>query len=441
MNYSIITLGCAKNQVDAEIMQGLLLADGFVWVDDVEQADVIVINTCGFIEAAKEESIEAILEAATYKSRHLKALVVAGCLSQRYAEELTREIPEIDGLVGTGNFSEIVSVVGKALRGERTVLVGESNYAYNDPVPRVTSLAHTAYVKIAEGCDNRCSYCAIPIVRGSFRSRNMESIVREVEELAARGVQEINLIAQDTTRYGLDNYGFLALPALLRRLLSIPGPRWFRLLYCYPAQFSQELIELIGSEQRILKYVDLPLQHINARILQQMKRRGTPEEIRDLIQRLRTGIAGLTLRTTFIVGFPGETAADFQELYSFVEETRFDHLGVFKYSQEEDTEAYDLADQVDEETKESRRQSLMALQLEISQERNSEYQGQVLDVLVEEQWPEGRGVIGRAEKDAPEVDGLVYIRDVSAEPGDFVRVRVEETLEYDLVGVKADDPC
>ena len=441
MNLGFISLGCAKNQVDSEVMQGLLSQSGFVLVADEALADVLVVNTCGFIQAAKEESIDVILAAAEHKKRNCRALVVTGCLSQRYAQDLLQEIPEIDGMIGTNHYHCIVDVVRDALQGKRTVLVGEAGYTYDEPTPRIVTLPYSAFVKIADGCDNRCSYCAIPIVRGGFRSRKMESIIHEVESLATQGVKEINLIAQDTTRYGADIYGSLALPELLRRLLSIPGPRWFRLLYCYPAHFSADLVDIIAREERIVNYVDLPLQHINQRILTQMKRKGTPAEIKELLFKLRSTIPDVVLRTTFIVGFPGESEEDFEELCSFVKETEFDHVGVFKYSQEEDTVASELEGQVPESVKEHRLDVLMSLQREISLGRNQKYLGKTIEVLVEEQWPDGNGVLGRAAKDAPEVDGVVYVKDSPCLPGQFTRVRIDDVLEYDLIGVGLNDPC
>jgi len=334
-----------------------------------------------------------------------------------------QEIPEIDGMIGTNNYDSIGEIVRNALKGERTVLVGEAGYTYDKPTPRTTALKYSTYVKIADGCDNRCSYCAIPIVRGDFRSRKMESIVQEVKELASKGAIEINLIAQDTTRYGEDLYGHLALPELLRRLLEIPGPQWFRLLYCYPAHFTDELIDLMAKEERIVNYVDLPLQHISESILTAMERKGTPGEIKALIQKLRSAIPQVVLRTTFIVGFPDESEEDFKELLSFVAETKFDHVGVFKYSQEEDTPACLLENQVAEEVKEQRYHELMTLQKDISLKRNQRYLGKSVAVLVEDKWQEGNGIIGRAAKDAPEVDGLVYVKNSLAQPGQLDIVR------------------
>ena len=440
MQIGLISLGCAKNQVDSELMQGLLKSEGNVMVDDLAEADIIIVNTCGFIQAAKEESINTILEAAEYKQGKCKGLIVAGCLSQRYANDLLDEIKEIDGLVGTGNFTSIGRVIERVARGERVADISEATYSYDDDIVRVGNASHSVFVKVAEGFDNRCSYCAIPIVRGSFRSRRQESILREVARLADAGVKEINLIAQDTTRYGLDLYGEFRLVDLLDKLLTLPGPQWFRLLYCYPAHFTDELIEKIASEPRIANYIDIPLQHISPRILELMHRRGTAAEVRQLISKLRTAIPDITIRTTFIVGFPGETDAEFEELVQFVQEMHFDHMGVFQYSREEGTPADTMEDHISDEVKQLRYDTLMSLQQHISFERNQRYVGRVIPVLVEEVWPEGGGVMGRAEKDAPEVDGEVYVRDTAAQPGDIIYARIEEALEYDLLGVYVLEP-
>ena len=435
MNIGVVSLGCTKNQVDTEIMQGLLLKAGHRLVENHSRADVLLVNTCGFIEAAKAESIEAILSAAQYKKDRCRILIVAGCLSQRYADELMSELPEIDAMVGTNTLQHVVAAIDEVTAGGRPMYIDQSRYDYRDVMDRNLSQNHSVYLKIAEGCDNRCSYCAIPIIRGEFRSRPMDKLYEEVSLLAGRGAREINLIAQDTTRYGEDLYGYLALPRLLRKLLEVPGPQWFRLLYCYPAHVTDELIELMATEDRVLKYLDLPLQHISQPILTAMRRRGTAEEIRALLERLRQRIPGIVIRTTFIVGFPGESEADFNLLHDFIKETRFDHVGVFKYSQEEDTTASDLAGQVDEAVKERRYHELMSLQREISSERNLAYQGTIIPVLLEKPWKAGKGMMGRAMKDAPDVDGRVYVADIASEVGEIVPVRIQRTGEYDLWGV------
>jgi len=435
MQFAVITLGCAKNQVDSELMEALLSRRGYSQVTEVTNADVVIVNTCGFIAAAKEESVDAILKAAHLKGGCCKVLVVAGCLSQRYAAELMQEIPEIDALVGTGSFPSIGEIIDRAAGGERVTAVGEVTYSYEEEIERKATQSHSVYVKIAEGCDNLCSYCVIPLVRGKYRSRSMESIVREVTSLTRQGAREVNIIAQDTTRYGLDLYGELKLPELLRRLASVEGIAWLRILYCYPDAFTYELIETIAASPIICKYVDIPLQHISPHMLTAMNRRGTPAEIRKLLLDLRSRIPELTIRTSFIVGFPGETEEDFLELRNFVAEGWFDHVGVFKYSREEGTPASSMPDQVSEEIQARRYHELMALQQDISRNRNQRFVGQVIPVLVEEPWPDEQGVMGRASKDAPEVDGEVYVRGTAAKRGALIRVHIEEALEYDLLGV------
>lgn len=437
MQIATISLGCAKNQVDAELMQSLLCRRGDTLVTEVTQADAVIVNTCCFITAAKEESVEAILCAARLKKGRCKALVVTGCLSQRYATELMQEVPEIDAVVGTGSFPDIAEIIDRAIQGERITAVGEAVYAYEDEITRTPTDAHSVYVKVAEGCDNLCSYCVIPLVRGKYRSRSMESVVREVTALAANGAKEINLIAQDTTRYGCDLYGRSRLPELLNELSQIKGIVWLRVLYCYPDGFTPELIDAIAKLSPVCKYIDVPLQHINARILAAMNRRGTPAEIRELLTQLRTQIPDVTIRTTFIVGFPGETEAEFAELYDFVAEGWFDHVGVFKYSREEGTPAESMAGQVSEETKDLRYDKLMTLQQGISRERNQRFLGRTVEVLVEEAWPKGNGVKGRASKDAPSVDGAVYVRGVKASKGQLICAHIEKVQEYDLLGVYA----
>jgi ribosomal protein S12 methylthiotransferase len=437
MQIATISLGCAKNQVDAELMQSLLRRRGDTLVAEVTQADAVIVNTCCFITAAKEESVEAILSAARLKKGRCRALVVTGCLSQRYAAELMQEMPEIDAVVGTGSFPDIAEIIDRAIQGERLTAVGEVVYAYEDEIARTPTDAHSVYVKVAEGCDNLCSYCVIPLVRGKYRSRSMESVVREVTALAANGAKEINLIAQDTTRYGCDLYGESRLPELLQELSQIKGIVWLRVLYCYPDGFTPELIEAIAKLPRVCKYIDMPLQHINARILAAMNRRGTPAEIRELLVKLRTKIPDVTIRTTFIVGYPGETEAEFAELYDFVAEGWFDHVGVFKYSREEGTAAYAMPNQISEGVKDSRYHQLMCRQQGISEARNQRFLGHEVDVLVEEPWPKGRGIKGRASKDAPSVDGAVYVRGVKANKGQLIRAHIERVRDYDLLGVYA----
>jgi ribosomal protein S12 methylthiotransferase len=433
----MITLGCAKNTVDTEIMLASLEKQGHVFTPEASQAEILVVNTCGFIEAAKQESLSAILEMAGWKeSGECRALIVTGCLTQRYGQQIIDEMPEVDGVLGTGNFHLLPEVIERVFRGERVLLIGKPSFDYDQVTDRLrVTPNHSTYVKVAEGCDNCCTYCAIPLIRGGYRSRRPENIRQEVAQLAESGVREVNLIAQDTTRYGFDLFGRLELPDLLRSLLTIPGPSWFRLLYCYPTHFTDELIDLLASEPRLVNYLDIPLQHISPRVLAEMNRPSDPNQVRGLIAKLRERITDLTLRTTFIVGFPGETEADVQMLADFLQEMEFDHVGVFVYSQEEDTVAGARSDQVPLEVREARRDRLMALQRPISRRRNQRFVGRTIEVLVETSWPAGRGVIGRGRKDAPEVDGLVYVRDFAAVPGSLINVHIEQARDYDLVGV------
>jgi len=439
MQIGVVTLGCTKNQVDSELMQGLLKAGGHSIVSDLGEADVVLVNTCGFIKAAKEESIDAILSAAKYKQGRCQQLLVAGCLSQRYARELMEDIPEIDGMVGTGSFISICSVLTRVQNGERVLEVGEANYNYEEYIQRDNPADHSAYVKIAEGCSNWCSYCAIPLVRGEFRSRTIESVMREITFLAGRGVREVNLIAQDTTRYGMDLYGRTALVDLLKRIEDVPGIEWIRVLYCYPDFFTDDLIDTFASSSKLCKYVDLPLQHINDRVLKAMNRRGSKAEIVALLSKLRERVPGITLRTTFIVGFPGETAAEYREMAEFLEEFRFDHVGVFKYSREEDTAADSLSGHISERVKEMRFRELMTIQQRISREKNAALVGTVVEVIADGPWSEGDGVVGRARKDAPEVDGRVYVTGARLSKGQLVSVLVQRASEYDLYGVLANE--
>ncbi|NLW17398.1 MAG: 30S ribosomal protein S12 methylthiotransferase RimO [Firmicutes bacterium] len=437
LKVGMITLGCAKNTVDTEIMLANLKAHGYEFTDNPEEAHILVINTCGFIQAAKEESIDTILEMAVWKEQGVcRLLIVTGCLSQRYGEEILAEMPEVDAVLGTGQLDKLVHVIEEALDGRRVCAISQPAFDYDNSIGRLrVTPRYSAYLKIAEGCDHRCAYCAIPLIRGNYRSRSQESIVREVENLAREGVLEINIIAQDVTRYGLDRYGRYALPELLRKILQIEGPAWLRLLYAYPTNFTPELIELMANESRLLEYVDLPLQHISPRILKAMRRPDNPEQIRRLLYALREAMPQITLRTTFIVGFPGETEQDVELLAEFMREIQFDHVGVFTYSREEGTAAAAMPDQIPPAISQERRDYLMSIQAPISLARNERYVGQTIEVLVEEDWPDGQGVIGRGRKDAPEVDGLVYVRDSQARPGQIILAEIEQALDYDLVGV------
>lgn len=434
---AVVSLGCAKNLVDSEVMQGILYSENFSVVEDPAQAEVIVVNTCGFIAAAKEESVNTILELAQYKENgKCRVLIAAGCLVQKYRDELTAELPELDAVVGTGEFNKIGEVVRLALAGERIQRVGSPDFIYDDSAPRIRMTpGYSAYVKVAEGCDNCCSYCVIPQMRGSFRSRKMESIVAEVESLAASGVKEIMLIAQDTTRYGQDIYGTYKLPELIRRIAPIEGVEWIRLLYCYPTHFTQELIDTMASEPKVCKYLDLPLQHADNRILLEMNRRGNVAEVEDLIARLRKAMPEIALRTTFIVGFPGETEEQFQNLLDFVTRVRFDRVGVFTYSQEEGTPAGERLDQIAPEIKEERMDRLMSQQSTISAELGAKWRGKNVQVLIEgETGDSERPFVGRTERDAPEIDGQVYVAGKGLRAGDLVNVFITDNDTYDLIG-------
>ncbi|CCO09394.1 30S ribosomal protein S12 methylthiotransferase RimO [Desulforamulus hydrothermalis] len=435
----LVSLGCPKNLVDSEVMLGMLQKADFQITADQAAADVLILNTCGFIQAAKEEAIRYIFELARYKEQgRCRALIVTGCLVQRYHRELMEEIPEIDALVGPGQIGNIVAIVQSVLSDHAPKChVNEPLYLYDEQTPRLLSTpSYTAYVKIAEGCDNRCAYCAIPDIRGKFRSRPMESIETEIRELVRKGCQEVILIAQDTTRYGLDLYGEYRLAQLIRRLGAIPGLSWIRLMYCYPNRFTDELIQAIADTPNVCKYIDLPLQHAADDILRAMRRPVTQQQSRELVNKLRQAIPDLAIRTSFIVGFPGETDKHFQELLDFMAEMKFDRAGVFTYSQEEGTPAAAMANQVHGRLKQQRYHRAMALQREISLAQNRKRLGQIMEVLVEETVDAAKGVYtGRSVYDAPEIDGTVEI--ISPKPlnsGEIVKVKITRALEYDLMG-------
>ncbi len=435
------TLGCAKNQVDTEIMVGIMSENKYFATSSPEDADVIVVNTCGFIESAKTESVETILEMSTYKTEGCcKALVVTGCLAERYAEALKEEIPEVDAFVGTTQFDQILPVVEAIFgRGLTQICIGDIDKDIEENLPRVLSTpSHMAYLKISEGCDNLCTYCIIPKLRGKYRSRKMEDIVREAERLAAQGVQELIIIAQDTTRYGIDLYGAYRLSELLEHLNAIEGIKWIRIQYMYPDVIDEVLIDAIAKLDKVVKYVDMPIQHGADSVLKRMNRRTDQAHIRRVVNMLRDKVEGVSIRTTLIVGFPGETDAEFEELKAFVEEMAFDRLGAFAYSQEEDTPAARMPDQVDEEVKQERLGKIMAVQMGISEKRMHEKIGMTLEVLIEEvaqDDEEGRVYIGRSSVDAPEIDGVVYVHaSKTLEIGSFVFVKITDALEYDLIG-------
>lgn len=432
----VVTLGCEKNLVDSEIMSGLIHQRGYTLTDSAEEATVIIVNTCGFIDAAKEESVNTILDMADLKqTASLKALIVSGCLTQRYKEELMKEMPEIDGIVGTGDFHNINEIVDKALAGRKPVYVGNPVFNYEQALPRrVATPRYTAYVKIAEGCDNNCTFCSIPIMRGAFRSRSMESIIAEVENLASQGVKEISLIAQDSTNYGTDLYDKFMLPTLLNKVTEVAGIEWVRLHYAYPGFFTDELIEAMASNPKICKYIDMPLQHSEDAILKRMRRPGRQRDSRELIAKIRTRMPEVALRTSIIVGFPGETEEDFERLAQFVRDVEFDRLGVFTYSKEEDTPAARLPDQLDEDVKEFRANTLMEIQREIAGRRNGRRIGHDIDVLIERYDGRGDVYIGRSQYDAPEIDGEVFVRGKDLAIGKVAKVRVTHSFDFDLSG-------
>ncbi len=433
----IETLGCPKNSADSANMAAVLEGGGNRITEDPGKADVLIVNTCAFINDAKEESIAAIFEMAELKEAHKgKILAVTGCLPQRYSEELFKELPEADIFIGVNEYGSINEILSEYIAQKRLLKVGKAPDVYSElPYSSEIKSGATAYLKIAEGCDNSCSYCIIPYIRGPYRSRKQEDIISEAESLADAGVKELVLIAQDTTVYGKDIYGEYALSRLLNRLCEIEGIHWIRLLYCYEDSITDELIETVKSQDKICKYMDIPLQHINDRVLSDMNRRSTSDSIKKTIARLRGAIPEIHIRTTFIAGFPGETEEEFEELEEFIRDTRFDRLGVFAYSQEENTAAGEMDDQLDEKTKEERRDALMELQRGISLELNREKIGQIIEVLAEEKEDDGTW-IGRTAFDAPEIDnGVIFEADSEIRPGSFVKVKITDAYDYDLTGV------
>lgn len=432
-----VSLGCSKNLVDTEVMLHNLHRAGYEITPDETEADIIVINTCGFIESAKQESIDSILDIAWLKeNRSLRGIIATGCLVERYREQILEEMPEVDALVGVGSLHRIAEAVSAIERGERGFCAFDDKETSPLGGERIlTTPPYTAYLKVAEGCDNRCTYCAIPLIRGRFRSRTIEDIVAEAKDLEALGVKELNLIAQDTTRYGLDLYGEYRLADLVRAICRETQIPWIRLLYCYPDKITDDLIGELANNPRLLKYMDIPIQHISDRILRAMNRHGDSALIRDAIRRLRAGVPGIVLRTTCIVGFPGETEEDLEELCRFVKEVRFDRLGAFPYSPEEDTPAAVLPDQIEEQVKQDRYDILMATQLPISEEKNRARCGETVTVLCEGFDTVAEVYYGRSAADAPDIDGKVCFRSTRKwEAGSFVRVHITEAMDYDLVG-------
>ena len=442
MKILFISLGCDKNLADSEEMLGLLTAGGHEITDDETQADAIVINTCCFIKDAKEESVETILEMAEYKKTgSCHALVVTGCMAQRYQKEIIQEVPEVDAVLGTTSYGDIVKALEEAVAGNHFEEFRDIDYLPDTGSKRVlTTGGHFGYLKIAEGCDKHCTYCIIPKLRGKFRSVPMERLIAQAEDMAEQGVKELILVAQETTVYGKDLYGKKSLHILLKKLCEIKGIRWIRVLYCYPEEIYDELIETIRDEKKICHYLDIPIQHASDRILKRMGRRTSKQELIDIVGKLRKEIPDIVLRTTLITGFPGETEEDHEELKEFVDEMEFDRLGVFTYSPEENTPAAEMADQVPEEVKEERRDELMELQQEISYDKGQDRIGQELLVMIEGKVADESAYIGRTYGDAPKVDGYIFVQTGELlMTGDFAKVRVTGALEYDLIGVLSDE--
>lgn len=440
-----ISLGCSKNLVDTEVMLGILSYNNIEITSDPSEADILIVNTCTFIQSAKEESITTVLNMAEYKQEgkgKCRSLIIAGCMGQRYGQELLEEFPEVDAIIGTGAWNRIMEAVEASLHERKRVLItGESKDIYKASTPRLfTTPFYSAYIKIAEGCDHRCAYCAIPYVRGNYRSRTIEDIKAEVEDLANKGVKEFNIIAQDTTYYGRDIYGKPSLVELLKELAKIEKVKWLRIQYAYPHTFTDELIDLIATEDKICNYVDLPLQHAHNDVLKRMRRSDTKESVEALLNKLRTRIPGVVIRSSFIVGFPGETDSQYTTLRNFLEEQRFDKVGIFSYSREEGTPAYDMPNQVDENVMQERYHDLMSLQSKISETINIEMEGKIVDVLIEGRDDEQHMAYGRSYREAPDVDGQVFIEgDDISKVGDIVKVRILQGFDYDVVGERVED--
>ena len=437
MNILFVSLGCDKNLVDSEVMLGIIRERGFTITNDETEADIIIVNTCCFINDAKEESINTILEMAEYKKTgNLKALIVTGCLAQRYHKEIAEEIPEVDGIIGTSSYEAISSVIDKALEGKFTEEIKSIDYLPEQEVKRVmTTGGFFSYLKIAEGCDKHCTYCIIPSLRGKYRSRPMDALINEATYLAENGVKELILVAQETTLYGTDIYGEKKLPELLRQLAKIEGIEWIRILYCYPEEITDELIQVIKEEDKVCKYLDMPIQHASNNVLKRMARRTSNEELREKIAKLKQEIPEICLRTTIITGFPGETQEDHEQVLDFIDEISFDRLGVFTYSEEEGTPAAKLDGKIDEDVKLARQEEIMNLQQAISYDNSVELIGKTLKVLIEGRLPEENVYIGRTYRDAPNVDGYCFVSsDNQLMSGDFVNVKITEAKEYDLVG-------
>lgn len=437
MKILFISLGCDKNLVDSEVMLGLLASRGYEMIDDEQEADIIVVNTCCFIHDAKQESVDNILEMAEYKKTgKLKALIVTGCLAERYRQEIIDEIPEVDAVLGTTAYDKILDAVDEALEGKHFLDMEDLQaLPVVDTKRQITTGGHFAYMKIAEGCDKHCTYCIIPKIRGTYRSVPMEQLIKEAEELAAQGVKELILVAQETTLYGKDLYGEKSLHKLLKELCKVSGIQWIRILYCYPEEITDELIQVIKEEPKICHYLDLPIQHTNDEILKRMGRRTSKQELIDIVTKLRKEIPDICLRTTLITGFPGETEEQHQELVEFVDEMEFDRLGVFTYSPEEDTPAATMPDQIDEEVKLERQAELMELQQEIAFDTAENMIGREMLVMIEGKIADEPAYVGRTYRDAPKVDGLIFVETGELlMSGDFAKVTVTGAEEYDLIG-------
>ena len=442
MKILFISLGCDKNLVDTEVMLGMLASRGYEMTNDEQEADIIVINTCCFIHDAKEESIQNILEMAEYKKNgSAKALIVTGCMAERYRQEILDEIPEVDEVLGTTAYDRILDAVDAALAGQHEVMTADLDAL---PLPEtkrlVTTGGHFAYLKIAEGCDKHCTYCIIPKIRGNFRSVPMERLLKEAQDLAEQGVKELILVAQETTLYGKDLYGEKSLPKLLRELCKISGIRWIRILYCYPEEITDELIQVMKEEPKICHYLDLPIQHANDTILKRMGRRTSKQELIDIVQKLRKEIPDIALRTTLITGFPGETQEDHEQMMEFVDSMEFDRLGVFTYSPEEGTPAAEMDNQIDEEVKEQWRDEVMELQQEVSLDKSADMVGKTIEVMIEGKISDDEAYVGRSYKDAPNVDGFVFVNTTAnLMSGAIVRVEITGAMEYDLIGSLVED--
>ena len=441
LKIALESLGCSKNLMDAEIMTGILKEKGYEFVEEFDEADIIIVNTCGFIRYAKQESIDTIVELSQLKEvGKLKYLIVTGCLAQRYADELLEEIPEIDAIVGTGNFMNISEIIDRLESEKNVTEIGNIEFAFDETLPRyVSTPEHMAYLKIGEGCSNHCTYCIIPKLRGKYRSRKIEDIVEEAKTLAAEGAKELVVIAQDTTRYGEDLYGEAKLAELLEELAGIEGIKWIRIMYSYPESITEKLIDVIAAHDNICSYFDMPIQHASNRVLKRMNRRTSKEDIRSKVEMIRSKIPDAVIRTTVIVGFPGETEEDLEELIEFMKEIKFDRLGAFAYSREEDTPADRMDGHMDEEIKEERRDRVMMVQQAISEEINQKREDKVFEVLIEEEAEDGV-YVGRTQGDAEEIDSVVYVNsDEELEIGSFVNVYITEAMEYDLIGDVVDE--